>query len=346
MSFADAPPRQSTRPPQPWKNGDAYWRYAMLDPWYHHLVLVQHQLQRAVHEFFMSERLTAFLAPVTTGSVSSPMGLGSDSLPVEVDLLGVKTYLADSMQFMLELGCRQCNDGVYYLMPSFRGEATDQYHLAQFFHAEAEIHGQLPDVVRLASGLVHAISKSVLATARDSIVALAGSVDHIERLLDQDGHYQAIRMEEAQSELRQGGDNWIKLHPAGFEVLTKAGEAELFRRYGPIWITHFDHCSVPFYQAFEPGTKQAMNADLILGQCETIGAGQRHVTSTDVRMALTQHGVSERPYEWYLSMREIAPMQTSGFGMGLERYLLWLLNHNDIRDLTVIYRENGREAIP
>lgn len=344
MPSVDVPGR--VHPPQPWKNGTAYWRLAMLDPWYHHLLLIQHHLQRAVHEFLTGQGLTAFLAPVTTGSVSSPMGLGSDSLPVEVELMGVKTYLADSMQFMLELGCRQIDSGVYYVMPTFRGEATDQYHLAQFFHAEAEIQGQLPDVTSLASGLVHAVSKAVLATAQDSIVALAGTVEHIERLIDQDGQYQAIRMDEAQSELRHGENTWIQMHRAGFEVVTKTGEAELFRRHGPIWITHFDHRSVPFYQAFEPATKQAMNADLILGRCETVGAGQRHVTSADVRAALMQHGVPETSYAWYMSMRDIAPMQTSGFGMGLERYLLWLLNHDDIRDLAVIYRENGKEAIP
>ncbi len=335
------------RPPQAWREGPASWRLAMTNPWYHHLILIQHRLQQAVHEFFTSEGLTAFLAPITTGSISSPMGLGSDSLPVSVELMGVKTYLADSMQFMLELGCRQCSTGVYYLMPCFRGEETDQFHLAQFYHAEAEILGKLADVMRLADGLVHFASERLLATARNSILALAGRLDHIEDLIQLGGQYRTIRMEDAQAELRSGGTDWIHAHPGGFDVLTKAGEGELFRRYGPVWVTHFEHQSVPFYQAFEAGsTGRAVNADLILGQCETVGSGQRHTATSAVRQALTQHQINEAPYEWYLEMREIAPMQTSGFGMGLERYLLWLLDHDDIRDLTVIYRENGREAIP
>lgn len=44
--------------------------------------------------------------PITTGSISSPMGLGSDSIPVKIQLGGRDTYLADSMQFALEYGCR------------------------------------------------------------------------------------------------------------------------------------------------------------------------------------------------------------------------------------------------
>ena len=92
--------------------------------------------------------------PLTTSGVSGPAGLDSDSFPVEIELLGVKTHLADSMQFMLEMGCRLHRGGVYYLMPSFRGEQTDCYHLPQFHHAEVEITGLLPDVIALAEAML------------------------------------------------------------------------------------------------------------------------------------------------------------------------------------------------
>ena len=78
-----------------------------------------------------SRGLKAGLFPITTSSISSPLGLGSDSLPVEIDLFGVNTFLADSMQFLLEYGCRFSDAGCYYVMPSFRGEATDSRHLAR-----------------------------------------------------------------------------------------------------------------------------------------------------------------------------------------------------------------------
>ncbi len=64
--------------------------------------------------------------PITTGSISSPMGLGSDSIPVKIQLGGRDTYLADSMQFALEYGCRFFENGVWYIMPSFRGESEDK----------------------------------------------------------------------------------------------------------------------------------------------------------------------------------------------------------------------------
>jgi aspartyl/asparaginyl-tRNA synthetase len=37
-------------------------------------------------------------------------------------------------------------------------------------------------------------------------------------------------------------------------------------------------------------------------------------------------------------MRDELPMQTSGFGMGVERFLMWVLNHDDIRDVPLVSR--------
>ena len=100
--------------------------------------------------------------PVTTGSISSPMGRGSDSLPVKINLEGVNTYLADSMQFLLEYGCRLNSNGVYYVMPSFRGEKADNRHLCQFYHSEAEIPGTLNDVMNLVDEYIKYLSRELL----------------------------------------------------------------------------------------------------------------------------------------------------------------------------------------
>ena len=127
------------------------------------------------------------------------------------------------------------------------------------------------------------------------------------------------------------------------------GEAELVRRHGAgqaLWLTHFDHLAVPFYQAYEPGTKKALNADLILGSCETAGAGQRHATSGELKHVIAHYSIISEPFTWYVQLRDDYPMQTSGFGMGLERFLMWLLVHGDIRELTVLYRENRRGIVP
>jgi asparaginyl-tRNA synthetase len=39
-------------------------------------------------------------------------------------------------------------------------------------------------------------------------------------------------------------------------------------------------------------------------------------------------------------------MRTSGFGMGVERFLMWVLNHDDIRDIPLVSRLNEPKAWP
>lgn len=352
QQLLDTPPQTTPtlRPPQSWKTLNNHYHAVLTHPWYRRLARIQHEMQAALHRFFTSQGLITVSMPITTSSISSPMGLGSDSLPVEVDLFGVQTYLADSMQFMLELGCRLHEQGVYYIMPCFRGEQTDRYHLPQFYHVEAEIPGTLPDVIELASEMIHQLSSWMLERCADTLEQIAGNVEHIERVLALGGHYPRIRMDEAIDILQQGsnGECWVQRHPAGFSSITRSGETELVRRNGgnPLWLTHFDHLAVPFYQAYEEGSGKALNADLLLGTCETVGSGQRHLTGAQVQAALRQHSVSPQAYAWYLQMRDEAPLETSGFGMGLERYLLWLLQHDDIRDIPLLYRENGVSVVP
>src|SRR3990167_5351301 len=104
-----------------WTNTHSNFLEKIENPWYQAIAIIQNHISSLTHKFFEHHQIKTLHLPITTGSISSPMGLGSDSKPVEIELFGVKTYLADSMQFMLEYGCRIFKEGCYYLMPSFRG---------------------------------------------------------------------------------------------------------------------------------------------------------------------------------------------------------------------------------
>jgi asparaginyl-tRNA synthetase len=45
-------------------------------------------------------------------------------------------------------------------------------------------------------------------------------------------------------------------------------------------------------------------------------------------------------------LRERYPLQTSGFGLGTERYICWLLGHDDVRDCQLLPRFNGERIVP
>lgn len=331
-------------PPKSWTRPKAQYREALLHPWYRALFEITDAFFYATVDFFQSRKFMASLLPITTNAISSPMGLGSDSLPVQVEVGGVPVYLADSMQFMLEYSLRihpRCQ-GVYYIMPSFRGEEMDQRHLCQFFHSEAEIVGGLPDVMKLSEAYLRHINAFMLEHVAETIAAIVGSTTHIENTLSRGAAFPTISYQDAIAELKKDAGHVTHV-VADWMKITSAGEQELLRRHGDfIWLTHFPHQIVPFYQAIdEENPHLSLSADLLAGIGEILGSGERHRSAAQVQQALQTHEVDAEPYAWYIDMKNILPLRTAGFGLGMERYILWLLQHDDIRDCQILSRENG-----
>lgn len=337
--------------PNLWKNEKDFYLNVLNNPWYKLLVKLENLVSMETMKFYEEKGIITMHLPVTTGSISSPMGRGSDSLPVKVNLEGIDTYLADSMQFLLEYGCRLNEKGVYYVMPSFRGEKADERHLCQFYHSEAEIPGNLDDVMNLVEEYVKYLSKKILEKFRDELVEAIGDVSHIEKIAKYSGNFPRITFNQAEQSLKEKfGDNlndYIEYND-GWRNITRKAEQELIKIYGGIvWITNYDILAVPFYQKFDNdliGTTK--NADLLFGIGETVGCGERHQNDVDLLKSMKLHEVDKEEYEWYIKLKEKYPLQTAGFGMGIERYLMWVLKASDIRNMQICLRFNGKNILP
>lgn len=336
--------------PNLWKNEKDFYLNVLNNPWYKLLVKLENLVSMETMKFYEEKGIITMHLPVTTGSISSPMGRGSDSLPVKVNLEGIDTYLADSMQFLLEYGCRLNEKGVYYVMPSFRGEKADERHLCQFYHSEAEIPGNLDDVMNLVEEYVKYLSKKILEKFGDELVEAIGDVSHIEKIAKYSGNFPRITFNQAEQSLKEKfGDNlndYIEYND-GWRNITRKAEQELIKIYGGIvWITNYDILAVPFYQKFDNdliGTTK--NADLLFGIGETVGCGERHQNDVDLLKSMKLHEVDKEEYEWYIKLKEKYPLQTAGFGMGIERYLMWVLKASDIRNMQICLRFNGEQII-
>lgn len=285
--------------------------------------------------FWRERSAGTLLLPLTTGSASSPMGRGSDSTPVVVQIGSAEVFLADSMQFYLELGVRILGRTAYYVMPSFRGELADATHLPQFFHSEAELVGGLDDVIETSEAYLRFVTSAILRQCSDRLEADGIKTAHLEGLA-QSSSFPRLSFEEVVRVV----PSYVEAHD-GWRSLSKPGERALMEHCGgPVWMTHFDHLAVPFYQAFlDERRLTAMNADLLFGLGEVIGAGQRHAVVDDVLRALKMHDVEPSRYQWYLEMKRLAPLCTAGFGMGVERFLAWVLQVEDIREVQLIRRD-------
>ncbi|NUP41194.1 MAG: asparaginase [Streptomyces sp.] len=325
-------------PPGSWRDPLLHRTAALDSLWYQMLTRLYGSLLEATNAFYSGTGITPVLMPLTVSSVSSPMGLGSDSLPVRIDLLGEEVYLADSMQFQLEFMLRHGLDGAYYVMPSFRGEEADETHLNQFFHSEAEIRGGLDEVMELVEKYLFSMTERLLGQPVGAeIEKVAGGLDHLRSFV---GKSSLPRVTFAES-VKLLGSDCFDTRGADIPVITRKGELALIERFGgAVWLTHPPHLSVPFYQRLD-AQGRAECADLLLGVGEVVGCGARHLNGDEVVQALRLHEIEPAEYSWYVEMKETHPLATAGFGLGIERYVLWLLNHRDIRDLHVMPRIKG-----
>jgi asparaginyl-tRNA synthetase len=331
-------PTSRLQPPGTWGNDHGAFLKALSHPWYRLVADLSDTVLRATYDYAGSMGVRALPFPITTRTVTCPSGMGSDSVPVPVTVNGVDTYLADSMQFMLEYGCRIGGRGCNSVLPSFRGDEPDTTHLAQFVHSEAEIVGGLEQLICYVEGYVRALAAAIADEHAPRLAREIGDVSHLERMAAADRGFERLTFRESAEIL--AGQPGAVVTRRSVRGLSRAGERALLRRVGEfVWVTHFDHLSVPFYQAFaDANEKLAVNADLFLGPGEVVGAGQRHSNGEQVRRALALHEVPEKEYGWYVRMKDVFPMETSGFGLGVERFLMWVLKHDDIRDIPLVSR--------
>lgn len=334
-----------------WKEPETHFIKVLKSTWYKQLVQLQNLITEETMKFYEKKKIITLHLPVTTGSISSPMGRGSDSKPVKIELEGVETYLADSMQFLLEYGCRLADNGCYYVMPSFRGEKADERHLCQFYHSEAEIPGTLEDVMELVDEYIKYLSKRIIERMGEQLIETLGDISHIEKIANYKGNFKKVTFDEAERKLKEKYNNTIEEYieyKDGWRNITRKGEKALMEIFdGIVWITNYDELAVPFYQKLDTEIKETTrNADLLMGIGETVGCGERHKNAEELLKALERHEVSPEEYEWYIEMKKQFPMQTSGFGMGIERFLMWVLKCNDIRNMQICLRFNGENILP
>lgn len=337
--------------PNTWKNANTHYIEVLKNKWYRQLVVLENLITEETMKFYSSKGIITMHLPVTTGSISSPMGRGSDSKPVKIKLEGVDTYLADSMQFLLEYGCRLTEKGCYYVMPSFRGETADERHLCQFYHSEAEIPGTLEDVMQLVEEYIKYLSIQIIEKMGKNLKETVGDISHIEKIANSKEQFKRLTFDDAEKVLRKKfreNINQYIVYEDGWRNITRMAEKALIEIFdGIVWITNYDELAVPFYQKVDDkkiGTTR--NADLLMGIGETVGCGERHKEYKELLKALQTHEVLPDEYEWYLEMKKQFPMQTSGFGMGIERFLMWVLKATDIRNMQICLRFNGKNILP
>lgn len=295
-----------------------------------------------------------------TPSVSSPTAPGSDSEAVAIKFGKLNTYLTDSAQFGLEPLLLNGFKKVYCYLPSIRGGNFDKRHLNQFFHCEAEMVGKLNELIPLIEDYIKFLIESILIMVNitDKISVAPKKTRRQLLAIIRTKKFPEISFDEAVDLLiKNNRKKSINFTNNGRDI-TSQGEIEL-AKIGkfktPFWIKYYDRNRVPFYQKpISNNSNKVINADLIFPPLfkngfggEIVGAGQRQDKPKEIYESLRRQRLSSKPYEWYINLRKLNDYKIScGFGLGVERFIAWILAQDDIKDVIIYPRLKNIRTFP
>ncbi len=332
-----------------------------VNPYYKALLVLRHYIKVTSNYYFSDVcNATDIDLFMITQSISSPLGHGSNSTALPVKFGRYNAFLTDSAQFGFEPLLVKNFEKVFCYMPSLRGENPDSRHLNQFFHCEFEMVGTLENVIEIAEQYFKTICKSLILM-NNIIEKISVSPVLTKKILQEtiiQKKFLQITFDEAIEILEKNGFNKnIRKDKIG-RCIDPDGEiilAHLLNQKVPFWITGFERDMSPFYQKPDPLKKnRVINADLIVPPIvegsfggEVLGAGQRQDNVSEMLISLKRQNIKSESYDWYINLRKITGYKnTSGFGLGIERFVTWALGYKNIKDVIIYPRLKNQRSYP
>ena len=286
---------------------------------------IRDTIHGAFREFFKSRGFWEVSPPMLTQAAVE----GGATL-FKVDFFGRPAYLTQSAQLYLEVLIYSL-EKVWTLAPSFRAERSrTRRHLYEYWHLEAEeawVH--MDGEMKLVEDLVAYTTRRVLDEKLEELSFLKRDTEKLEQATKPP--YPRIRYEEAIELLRRKGVDINYGDDLG------ADEERLLTEYfdTPFFITHFPLELKSFYMKPDPhNPREALAFDLLApeGIGEIVGGSEREDDYERLLNSITSRGLDPKDYEWYLDLRRYGSVPHSGFGLGVERYIMWVAGLDHIRD--------------
>ncbi len=287
-----------------------------------------------VHDFFRKQGFY---------EVSPPMFISS-AVEGGATLFGLKyfedevMYLTQSAQLHLEVLIYSL-EKVYCVAPSFRAEKSrTMRHLTEFWHVESEeAFTTLDDLMRLEERLVSYVFKNAAKKSRKHLEALG--LDPKE-LVKVKAPFPKITYDEAIERLHRKGFKMQWGEDFGFNEERALAEDLA----GPLFVYAYPKKIRAFYvKAYPDRPETVMSADLIVPRVGELATGGARVDDKEELLKnLQTFGLRPEDYEWYMDIRRYGTVPHTGFGMGVERLLVWMLNLESIIDAIPFPRTTRR----
>jgi asparaginyl-tRNA synthetase len=314
------------------------------------LVMRAHaQFLSSLRAYFMDSDCTEVTPPSFTGvECEGGATLFHVEHPGKSSDKPMKAFLTQSSQFALEMMLPGLGD-CYCLAPSFRAEHSHtRRHLTEFTHCEAEWGGitDFADHLERLRKLMQGVIAHFLVIAKDTLVKL-GKYERVQQLHAMTQDIMILEHKDAIRELTERGiykDQEQQIPFDSRDDIPEAQERALIDAIGKIvFLVKFPKEFKSFYMGLDPAdSSRVLGCDVeVPGVGEIIGSGVREADPERLCERLLDQGLKPDDYSEYLDLRKYGFAMTSGMGMGVGRFLTWLLDAHSIRDVTAFPRLPG-----
>jgi len=279
---------------------------------------------KIAREWFGKNGFTEFHSPIFTATACEG---GATLFPVKY--FDREVFLTQSWQLYAEAGIASLGK-IYTIAPSFRAEKSrTRRHLTEYWHLEAEMpFCDFECLIETIEDFITYVCHRIVQEAKDELKKFKRSE---EDLLKIKKPFPRITYSEAIEILKKDG---MKIEWG--QDLGADEEKALTKHFDvPFFVTHYPKGIKAFYHKPDPKDERVtLSVDLLApeGYGEIIGAGERIEDLNTLLKRIEEEKLKKEDYEWYLDLRRYGSVKHSGFGLGVERFIMWVLKLKHIRD--------------
>lgn len=321
---------------------------------------VRSVVSASIHEFFQSRHYTYVHTPLITASDCegagemfrvTTIGYSNEYKSEEeydaADFFKRRAALSVSGQLEGEVAAMALGK-IYTFGPSFRAEKSNtQRHVAEFWHVEPEVaFAELPDIIEIAEEMIKHIINAVLEKCPEELKFFdahfeKGLIDKLKNVVS--NKFAIMTYTEAVEILKQNADKFQYPVDWGTDLMTEHERfisEEICKR--PVFLTDYPKEIKSFYMKQNPDGKTVAATDLLVpGVGEIIGCSEREADLDKLLDAMKVRGMDLENYEDYISLRKFGSVPHSGYGLGLERIIMYVTGVQNIRDVILYPRTVG-----
>jgi nondiscriminating aspartyl-tRNA synthetase len=296
------------------------------------LFKIETTIKNAMREYWAKHEFIEITTPKISGKSAE-----SGAEVFSIDYFGETAVLSQSPQFYKQMAMAAGFEKICEIGPAFRAENSHtSYHATEINMVDMEISNidSVDEVMELEEDWLKYIFKRVKETHQEEITRLFKT-----EIFDFNVNIPRITLEEAKIIIK---DKYNYVGESKFDLERK--EEELICKYALekynselVFVTKYPFEARPFYHMLDE-EGYTMSFDLLYKGLEITTGAKREHRPEILEQQIIEKGIDPRTLDFYIDFFRYGCPPHGGLGFGVARLLMLMLDIDNIREATFIYR--------